>query len=81
MLVMPLLGSIKESELNLKEKPKVANLIIKFATDILLLPYRLVRSDLININFDASYLLIDACNPYCMFMLSRHSNSLLHCTK
>ncbi|XP_048484818.1 proteasome adapter and scaffold protein ECM29 isoform X3 [Plutella xylostella] len=40
MLVMPLLGSIKETDLNLKEKPKVANLILKFANDILLLPYR-----------------------------------------
>ncbi|XP_032510836.2 proteasome adapter and scaffold protein ECM29 [Danaus plexippus] len=40
MLVMPLLGDIKETNLKLKEKPKVANLILKFATDILLLPYR-----------------------------------------
>ncbi|CAH0699772.1 unnamed protein product [Spodoptera exigua] len=40
MLVMPLLGDIKETDLNLKEKPKVANLILKFATDVLLLPYR-----------------------------------------
>nr|XP_049703179.1 proteasome adapter and scaffold protein ECM29 [Helicoverpa armigera] len=40
MLVMPLLGNIKENDLNLKEKPKVANLILKFATDVLLLPYR-----------------------------------------
>lgn len=40
MLVMPLLGDIKETNLNLKEKPKVANLILKFATDVLLLPYR-----------------------------------------
>ncbi|KAH9632202.1 hypothetical protein HF086_015234 [Spodoptera exigua] len=39
MLVMPLLGDIKETDLNLKEKPKVANLILKFATDVLLLPY------------------------------------------
>ncbi|XP_052750867.1 proteasome-associated protein ECM29 homolog [Galleria mellonella] len=40
MLVMPLLGDIKEANLNLKEKPKVASLILKFATDVLLLPYR-----------------------------------------
>ncbi|XP_037874946.1 proteasome adapter and scaffold protein ECM29 isoform X1 [Bombyx mori] len=40
MLVMPLLGEIKETDLNLKEKPKLATLIVKFATDILLLPYR-----------------------------------------
>ncbi|KAL0840590.1 hypothetical protein ABMA28_015796 [Loxostege sticticalis] len=40
MLVMPLLGEIKETELNLKEKPKLSNLILKFATDVLLLPYR-----------------------------------------
>lgn len=40
MLVMPLLGDIKETDLNLKEKPKVASLILKFATDVLLLPYR-----------------------------------------
>ncbi|KAI8428500.1 hypothetical protein MSG28_007292 [Choristoneura fumiferana] len=40
MLVMPLLGDIKETDLSLKEKPKVSSLILKFATDILLLPYR-----------------------------------------
>ncbi|CAG5035645.1 unnamed protein product [Parnassius apollo] len=40
MLVMPLLGDIKESDLNLKEKPKASALILKFATDVLLLPYR-----------------------------------------
>lgn len=40
MLVMPLLGDIKETNLNLKEKPKVSTLILKFATDVLLLPYR-----------------------------------------
>ncbi|KPJ11247.1 Proteasome-associated protein ECM29-like [Papilio machaon] len=40
MLVMPLLGDIKETDLNLKEKPKVSSLILKFALDILLLPYR-----------------------------------------
>ncbi|XP_039748644.1 proteasome-associated protein ECM29 homolog [Pararge aegeria] len=40
MLVMPLLGDIKEQNLNLKEKPKLAALILKFATDVLLLPYR-----------------------------------------
>lgn len=40
MLVMPLLGDIKETDLSLKEKPKVSNLILKFATDVLLLPYR-----------------------------------------
>ncbi|CAB3243794.1 unnamed protein product [Arctia plantaginis] len=40
MIVMPLLGDIKETDLNLKGKPKVANLILKFATDVLLLPYR-----------------------------------------
>ncbi|RVE49284.1 hypothetical protein evm_006078 [Chilo suppressalis] len=40
MLVMPLLGEIKESDLNLKEKPKLSSLILKFATDVLLLPYR-----------------------------------------
>lgn len=42
MLVMPLLGEIKETNLNLKEKPKVAAMILKFATDVLLLPYRQV---------------------------------------
>ncbi|KAJ2947108.1 hypothetical protein O0L34_g16457 [Tuta absoluta] len=40
VLVMPLLGDIKESALNLKEKTKVASLILKFALDVLLLPYR-----------------------------------------
>ncbi|XP_045493111.1 proteasome adapter and scaffold protein ECM29 [Colias croceus] len=40
MLVIPLLADIKESDLNLKAKPKVATLILKFATDVLLLPYR-----------------------------------------
>ncbi|XP_072940517.1 proteasome adapter and scaffold protein ECM29 [Epargyreus clarus] len=40
LLVMPLLGEIKETDLNLKEKPKVSSLILKFATDVLLLPYR-----------------------------------------
>ncbi|CAH0727922.1 unnamed protein product, partial [Brenthis ino] len=40
MLVMPLLGDIKETDLNLKDKPKASNLILKFATDVLLLPYR-----------------------------------------
>ncbi|XP_060801096.1 proteasome-associated protein ECM29 homolog [Amyelois transitella] len=40
MLVMPLLGDIKEADLNLKEKPKLATLVLKFATDVLLLPYR-----------------------------------------
>ncbi|XP_075970288.1 proteasome-associated protein ECM29 homolog [Anticarsia gemmatalis] len=40
MLVMPLLGDIKENDLNLKEKPKLSNLILKYATDVLLLPYR-----------------------------------------
>lgn len=42
MLLMPLLGEIKETQLNLKEKPKVATLILRFATDVLLLPYRFV---------------------------------------
>ncbi|CAH2107601.1 unnamed protein product [Euphydryas editha] len=45
MLVMPLLGDVKETDLNLKEKPKVSNLILKFATDILLLPYRALPID------------------------------------
>ncbi|XP_053602483.1 proteasome adapter and scaffold protein ECM29 isoform X2 [Plodia interpunctella] len=40
MLVMPVLGDIKEAEFNLKEKPKLAALVLKFATDVLLLPYR-----------------------------------------
>ncbi|XP_026729465.1 proteasome-associated protein ECM29 homolog [Trichoplusia ni] len=40
MLVMPLLGEIKETNLSLKEKPKAATLLLKFATDVLLLPYR-----------------------------------------
>ncbi|XP_068630379.1 proteasome-associated protein ECM29 homolog [Battus philenor] len=40
MLVMPLLGDIKEKDLNLKEKPKLSSLILKFALDVLLLPYR-----------------------------------------
>ncbi|CAK1553468.1 unnamed protein product [Leptosia nina] len=40
MLVIPLLAEIKETDLNLKEKPKVSALILKFATDVLLLPYR-----------------------------------------
>ncbi|XP_063621128.1 proteasome-associated protein ECM29 homolog [Cydia splendana] len=40
VLIMPLLGSIKEADLNVKDKPKLASLILKFATDILLLPYR-----------------------------------------
>ncbi|CAH0749868.1 unnamed protein product [Diatraea saccharalis] len=40
MLVMPLLGKIKETDLNLKEKPKLSSLVLKFATDVLLLPYR-----------------------------------------
>lgn len=42
MLLMPLLGKIKETQLNLKEKPKVTMLILRFATDVLLLPYRFV---------------------------------------
>lgn len=42
MLLMPLLGEIKETQLNLKEKPKVTMLILRFATDVLLLPYRFV---------------------------------------
>ncbi|XP_052738355.1 proteasome-associated protein ECM29 homolog [Bicyclus anynana] len=45
MLVMPLLGDIKEQNLNLKEKPKVSALILKFATDVLLLPYRALPSE------------------------------------
>ncbi|CAH4007387.1 unnamed protein product [Pieris brassicae] len=40
MLVIPLLANIKETELNFKEKPKVSTMILKFATDVLLLPYR-----------------------------------------
>ncbi|XP_049865676.1 proteasome adapter and scaffold protein ECM29 [Pectinophora gossypiella] len=44
MLLMPLLGDIKEDALNLKERPKVANLLLKFATDVLLLPYRALPS-------------------------------------
>ncbi|CAH2075093.1 unnamed protein product, partial [Iphiclides podalirius] len=40
MLLMPLLGDIKEKDLNLKEKPKVSSLILKFSLDVLLLPYR-----------------------------------------
>ncbi|VVC92331.1 unnamed protein product [Leptidea sinapis] len=40
MLVMPLLGEIKESTLNLKEKPKISALVLKCATDVMLLTYR-----------------------------------------
>ncbi|XP_026485739.2 proteasome-associated protein ECM29 homolog [Vanessa tameamea] len=40
MLVMPLLGDVKDTDLNFKEKSKLSILILKFATDILLLPYR-----------------------------------------
>ncbi|KAG6456419.1 hypothetical protein O3G_MSEX009728 [Manduca sexta] len=45
ILLMPLLGDIKETDLNLKDKPKVSSLILKFATDVLLLPYRALPND------------------------------------
>ncbi|GBP15166.1 Proteasome adapter and scaffold protein ECM29 [Eumeta japonica] len=44
MLVMPLLGEVKDDQINLKEKPKLTNLIIKYAIDVLLLPYRALPS-------------------------------------
>ncbi|XP_041976007.1 proteasome-associated protein ECM29 homolog [Aricia agestis] len=44
MLVMPLLREIKGDSLSLKAKPKLSAMILKFATDVLLLPYRALPS-------------------------------------